>query len=140
MDSMDLEREKGITIMAKNTAVRYPRPTRLQDQHRRHARPRRLRRRGRAHAPDGRRHHAPRGRRRGAASADAFRALEGARLGLPAIVVINKIDRQDARPQEVLNEVYDLFIDLDANEEQIEFPVIYAVARDGQCTLISSSR
>jgi GTP-binding protein len=139
MDSMDLEREKGITIMAKNTAIRYP-PRRGQDQHRRHARPRRLRRRGRADAPHGRRHPAARGRRRGAAPADALRALEGARLGLPAIVVINKIDRQDARPQEVLNEVYDLFIDLDANEEQIEFPVLYAVARDGQCTPTSASR
>ncbi|MEX1055972.1 MAG: translational GTPase TypA, partial [Rhodothermales bacterium] len=55
-------------------------------------------------------------------------------LGLPAIVVINKIDRHDARPQEVLDEVYDLFIDLDATDEQIEFPVLYAVAKDGQCT------
>ena len=53
-------------------------------------------------------------------------------LGLPAIVVINKIDRGDARAQDVLNEVYDLFIDLDATEEQIEFPVLYAVARDGK--------
>ena len=52
-------------------------------------------------------------------------------LNLPIIVVLNKIDRQDARPQEVLNEIYDLFIDLDAREEQIEFPVLYAVARDG---------
>jgi GTP-binding protein len=51
--------------------------------------------------------------------------------GLPPIVVINKIDRPDARPQEVLNEVYDLFIDLDATEEQIEFPVLYTNARDG---------
>ncbi|HYE15527.1 MAG TPA: EF-Tu/IF-2/RF-3 family GTPase, partial [Pyrinomonadaceae bacterium] len=50
---------------------------------------------------------------------------------LPAIVVVNKIDRQDARPQEVVNEIYDLFIDLDANDEQIDFPVLYAVARDG---------
>jgi GTP-binding protein len=50
---------------------------------------------------------------------------------LPQVVVINKIDRQDARVQEVLNEVYDLFIDLDATEEQLEFPVIYTVARDG---------
>jgi GTP-binding protein len=48
--------------------------------------------------------------------------------------VINKIDRQDARASEVLNEVYDLFIDLDATEEQIEFPVIYSVAREGKCT------
>jgi GTP-binding protein len=51
--------------------------------------------------------------------------------GLPPIVVMNKIDRADARPQEVLNEIYDLFIDLDATEEQIEFPVLYTNARDG---------
>jgi GTP-binding protein len=51
--------------------------------------------------------------------------------GLPPIVVLNKIDRPDARPQEVLNEVYDLFIDLDASEDQIEFPVLYTNARDG---------
>src|SRR5690606_16210703 len=53
---------------------------------------------------------------------------------LPPIVVINKIDRADARVQDVLNEVYDLFIDLDATEEQLEFPVLYAVARDGLAT------
>lgn len=56
------------------------------------------------------------------------KALEG---GKKIIVVINKIDRQDARPEEVLNEIYDLFLDLDANEEQIEFPVLYAIAREG---------
>ncbi|MEZ5367183.1 MAG: translational GTPase TypA, partial [Bryobacterales bacterium] len=50
---------------------------------------------------------------------------------LPPILVINKIDRQDARPAEVLNEVYDLFIDLDATEEQLDFPVFYAIAKDG---------
>ena len=50
---------------------------------------------------------------------------------LPAIVVVNKIDRQDARPEEVVNDIYDLFIDLDANDEQIDFPVLYAVSRDG---------
>ena len=50
---------------------------------------------------------------------------------LRIIVVVNKIDRQDARPQAVLDEIYDLFIDLDANEEQIEFPVLYAIGRDG---------
>jgi GTP-binding protein len=50
---------------------------------------------------------------------------------LPPVVVINKIDRADARPQEVLNEIFDLFIDLDATEEQLDFPVIYAVSRDG---------
>ena len=50
---------------------------------------------------------------------------------LPPIVVINKIDRPDARPQEVLNEIYDLFIDLDATEEQLDFPVLYTNARLG---------
>ena len=54
---------------------------------------------------------------------------------LTPIVVINKIDRPDARIQEVVNEVYDLFIDLDADEEQLEFPVLYAVARDGVAKL-----
>jgi GTP-binding protein len=52
--------------------------------------------------------------------------------GLPAVVVVNKIDRQDARPEEVLDEIYALFIDLGANDTQIDFPVIYAVARDGR--------
>jgi GTP-binding protein len=51
--------------------------------------------------------------------------------GLRVIVVINKIDRADARPQEVLNEIYDLFIDLGANEEQLEFPILYAIGREG---------
>ena len=50
---------------------------------------------------------------------------------LPAVLVVNKIDRADARPQEVLNEVYDLFIDLDATEEQLEFPVLYTNAKLG---------
>jgi len=50
---------------------------------------------------------------------------------LRIIVVINKIDRKDARPQEVLNEIYDLFIDLDADDTQIDFPVLYAIGRDG---------
>ncbi|MCZ6507355.1 MAG: GTP-binding protein, partial [Acidobacteria bacterium] len=58
------------------------------------------------------------------------KALEA---GLPPIVVINKIDRADARIQEVVNEVYDLFIDLDATEEQLDFPVLYSIARDGIC-------
>src|SRR5213082_92186 len=56
------------------------------------------------------------------------KALEA---GLPPIVVVNKIDRSDARPAEVLNEIYDLFIDLDAVEEQLEFPVLYTNARVG---------
>src|SRR5213594_134009 len=53
---------------------------------------------------------------------------------LPPLVVINKIDRPDARPQEVLNEIYDLFIDLDANEDQLEFPVLYTNAKTGTAT------
>src|SRR5690606_33904328 len=54
---------------------------------------------------------------------------------LTPVVVINKIDRPDARIQEVLNEVYDLFIDLDAAEDQLEFPIVYCVARDGQASV-----
>ena len=76
MDSMDLEREKGITILAKNTAVQL---RRREAQHRRHARARRLRRRGRARADDGRRRAAARRRVRGPAAADALRAAQGAR-------------------------------------------------------------
>src|SRR5258708_2584513 len=59
------------------------------------------------------------------------KALEA---GLPPIVVINKIDRSDARPAEVLDEVYDLFIDLDATEDQLDFPVLYTNARVGTAT------
>ena len=54
-------------------------------------------------------------------------------MGLKIIVVVNKVDRSDARPEEVLNEVYDLFIDLGADEEQIEFPVLYAIGKFGHC-------
>jgi GTP-binding protein len=50
---------------------------------------------------------------------------------LPAIAVVNKIDRQDTRPEEVVNEIYDLFIDLDASDEQIDFPILFAISRDG---------
>ena len=65
----------------------------------------------------------------GAQSLDVLgKALEA---GLPPIVVMNKIDRPDARPQEVLNEIYDLFIDLDAKEEQLDFPVLYTNAKAG---------
>ncbi len=130
MDSMDLEREKGITIMAKNTAVQYgdikinivdtpghadfggevERTLRMVD--------------GITLLVDAAEGPLPQTR---------FVLSKALELNLPAIVVINKIDRDDQRAEEVLNEVYDLFIDLDASEEQIEFPVIYAVAKDGQC-------
>ncbi|MCY4613749.1 MAG: GTP-binding protein, partial [Nitrospira sp.] len=131
LDSMDLEREKGITIMAKNTAITYgdvkinivdtpghadfggevERTLRMVD--------------GIMLLVDAAEGPLPQTR---------FVLSKALELGLPPIVVINKIDRQDARASEVLNEVYDLFIDLDASEEQIEFPVLYSVAREGKCT------
>ena len=130
MDSMDLEREKGITIMAKNTAVRFgdvkinivdtpghadfggevERTLRMVD--------------GVMLLVDAAEGPLPQTR---------FVLSKALELALPALVVINKIDRQDARPEEVLNEIYDLFIDLDASDEQIDFPVVYAIARDGKC-------
>ena len=136
MDSMDLEREKGITIMAKNTAIRHVTPDGTGIKINIVDTP--------GHADFG--GEVERTLRmvdgimllvdaaEGPLPQTRFVLSKALELGLPAIVVINKIDRQDARPEEVLNEVYDLFIDLDANDEQIDFPVLYAVARDGQCT------
>jgi GTP-binding protein len=130
MDSIDLEREKGITIMAKNTAILY-RGTRINI----------------VDTPG----HADFGGEveRTLKMVDGVLLLVDASEGplpqtrfvlkkaleaqLPPIVVINKIDRADARPGEVLNEVFDLFIDLDAGEEQLDFPVLYANARAGLC-------
>jgi GTP-binding protein len=130
MDSIDLEREKGITIMAKNTAILY-RGTRINI----------------VDTPG----HADFGGEveRTLEMVDGVLLLVDASEGplpqtrfvlkkaleaeLPPIVVINKIDRADARPAEVLNEVFDLFIDLDAGEEQLDFPVLYANARAGLC-------
>jgi GTP-binding protein len=130
MDSIDLEREKGITIMAKNTAILY-RGTRINI----------------VDTPG----HADFGGEveRTLKMVDGVLLLVDASEGplpqtrfvlkkaleaeLPPIVVINKIDRADARPAEVLNEVFDLFIDLDAGEEQLDFPVLYANARAGLC-------
>src|SRR5207247_4917163 len=54
---------------------------------------------------------------------------------LPVVLVVNKVDRPDARPQEVVNEVYELFLDLDAGESQIEFPIVYTIAREGRAGL-----
>ena len=130
MDSIDLEREKGITIMAKNTSIVY-RDTRINI----------------VDTPG----HADFGGEveRTLKMVDGVMLLVDASEGpLPQtrfvlrkaleaskapIVVINKIDRKDARPDEVLNEVYDLFIDLDATEEQLDFPVLYTNARKGVC-------
>jgi GTP-binding protein len=131
MDSIDLERERGITILAKNTAVRYrdllinivdtpghadfggevERTLSMVD--------------GVMLLVDASEGPLPQTR---------FVLRKALERGLPPIVVLNKIDRQDARPKEVLNEVYDLFIDLDATEDQIEFPVLYTNARDGTAT------
>ena len=130
MDSIDLEREKGITIMAKNTAISY-RGTRINI----------------VDTPG----HADFGGEvertltmvdgvmllvdasEGPLPQTRFVLRKALELGLPPIVVINKIDRPDARPAAVLNEVYDLFIDLDAGEEQLDFPVLYCNARKGTC-------
>ena len=128
MDSNDLERERGITILAKNTGVRYggvkinivdtpghsdfggevERSLKIVD--------------GVMLLVDASEGPLPQTRY------VLSKALEAK---LPPILVINKIDRADARAQEVLNEVYDLFIDLDAHEDQLDFPIIYANAKAG---------
>jgi len=128
MDSMDLERERGITIMAKNTAVRY-REVKINI----------------VDTPG----HADFGGEveRVLKMVDGVMLLVDAAEGclpqtrfvlrkalearLPAIAVVNKIDRSDARPAEVVDEIYELFLDLDANDEQIDFPILYAISRDG---------
>ncbi|MDT3398073.1 translational GTPase TypA [Streptomyces sp. B1866] len=138
MDTGDLEREKGITILAKNTAVKY-------------------------HPPAGgdpvtiniidTPGHADFGGEveRGLSMVDAVVLLVDASEGplpqtrfvlrkalqakLPVILCINKTDRPDARIAEVVDETYDLFLDLDATEEQIEFPIVFACARDGVASL-----
>jgi GTP-binding protein len=128
MDSMDLEKERGITIMAKNTSVRY-RDVKINI----------------VDTPG----HADFGGEveRVLKMVDGVMLLVDAAEGclpqtrfvlrkalearLPAIAVVNKIDRQDARPAEVVNEIYELFLDLDATDEQIEFPILYSVSRAG---------
>jgi GTP-binding protein len=132
MDSNDLEREKGITILAKNTAVRFGRhKINIVDTP--------------GHADFG--GEVERTLKmvdgvlllvdasEGPLPQTRFVLKKALELGLPPIVVINKIDRKDARPQAVLNEIYDLFIDLDAHEDQLDFPVLYTIARDGICRL-----
>jgi GTP-binding protein len=132
MDSNDLEREKGITILAKNTAINY-RGVKINivDTP--------------GHADFG--GEVERGLRlvdgvlllvdaaEGPLPQTRFVLGKALALGLPAVVVVNKVDRQDARPAEVLDAIYALFIDMGANEHQIEFPVIYAVARAGRASL-----
>ncbi|MDR1180164.1 MAG: translational GTPase TypA [Spirochaetales bacterium] len=128
MDRLDLERERGITIAAKNCAVEWKgvkiniidtpghadfggeveRAISMAD--------------GAVLLVDAAEGPLPQTR---------FVLSKALAAGLAVIVVINKIDRADARPQAVLNEIYDLLIDLDASEEQLEFPVLYAVGRSG---------
>jgi GTP-binding protein len=137
MDSMDLEREKGITILAKNTAVHH-------------------------RTPDGEDMtiniidtpgHADFGGEveRGLTMVDGVVLLVDASEGplpqtrfvlrkalaarMPIVLVINKVDRPDARIKEVVDETYELFLDLDADEHQIDFPIVYACARDGIASL-----
>jgi GTP-binding protein len=128
MDSMDLERERGITIMAKNTSVRYG-DTKINI----------------LDTPG----HADFGGEvervlkmvdgivllvdaaEGCLPQTRFVLRKALELKLPCIAVVNKIDRQDQRAEEVVDEIYDLFIDLGASDAQIEFPILYAVSRDG---------
>jgi GTP-binding protein len=132
LDSMDLEREKGITILAKNTAVRH-RGVKLNI----------------VDTPG----HADFGGEveRGLTMVDGVLLLVDASEGplpqtrfvlrkalearLPVILVVNKVDRPDARIAEVVDEVYELFLDLDATEEQIEFPIVYCNAKAGRASL-----
>lgn len=138
MDSMDLEREKGITILAKNTSVRYAGPS----------------------APEGVTFniidtpgHADFGGEveRGLEMVDGVVLLVDASEGplpqtrfvlrkalakhLPVVLVINKVDRSDARIAEVVDEAYELFLDLDADEAQIDFPIVYTSAKAGRASL-----
>ena len=130
MDSMDLEREKGITILAKNTAVRFGDiKINIVDTP--------------GHADFG-------GEvERALTMVDGVLLLVDASEGplpqtrfvlrkalesrLPVVLVVNKVDRPDARVEEVVHEVEELFLDLDADEHQIDFPILYANARDGHC-------
>src|SRR5881275_762666 len=132
LDSMDLEREKGITILAKNTAVRYG-GVKLNI----------------VDTPG----HADFGGEveRGLTMVDGVLLLVDASEGplpqtrfvlrktlearLPVILVVNKVDRPDARIDEVVDEVYELFLDLDADESQIEFPIVYTNAKAGWASM-----
>jgi len=128
MDSMDLERERGITIMAKNTSVHY-RNVKINI----------------VDTPG----HADFGGEvervlqmvdgvmllidaaEGCLPQTRFVLRKALEARLPSIAIVNKIDRHDARPDEVVNEIYELFLDLDATDEQIEFPILFAVSRQG---------
>jgi GTP-binding protein len=137
MDSMDLERERGITIMAKVASIHYgdtkinivdtpghadfggevERTLKMVD--------------GAMLLVDASEGPLPQTR---------FVLRKALEQGLSIILCVNKIDRPDARVQEVVNEVYDLFIDLGANDEQIDFPILYSVARDGWCSTVADQK
>ncbi len=136
LDSMDLEREKGITILAKNTAVRFGEV--------------------KVNIVDTPGHSDFGGEvERALTMVDGVLLLVDASEGplpqtrfvlrkalearLPVILVVNKVDRPDARVDEVVNEVYELFLDLDADETQIEFPIVYCNARAGRAGLAADS-
>jgi|TARA_Y100000814_G_scaffold150556_1_gene109662 GTP-binding protein len=129
MDSVDLERERGITILAKNTAVEWGDvKINIVDTP--------------GHADFGGEVERALGMvdgvlvlidaAEGPMPQTRFVLEKALALGLRPIVVVNKVDRTDARPNEVVDLTFDLMIDLDANEEQLDFPILYAVARDGR--------
>ena len=137
MDSMDLEREKGITILAKNTAVRYTRDSGEEIK---------------INIVDTPGHSDFGGEveraltmvdgvlllvdsSEGPLPQTRFVLRKALGLKLPVVLVINKIDRPDARISEVVDEVYELFLDLDASSDQIDFPIVYCNARRGTATL-----
>ncbi len=137
MDSMDLEREKGITILAKNTAVRYVRDSGEEIK---------------VNIVDTPGHSDFGGEveraltmvdgvlllvdsSEGPLPQTRFVLRKALALKLPVVLVINKIDRPDARISEVVDEVYELFLDLDATADQIDFPIVYTNARRGTATL-----
>ena len=132
MDSIDLEREKGITIMAKNTAISVPRTSTSTSWTRRATPTSAARSSARLTLVDGVLLLVDAAE--GPLPQTRFVLKKALEAGLPPIVVINKIDRSDARPDEVLDEIYDLFIDLDATEDQLDFPVLYTNARTGTAT------
>ena len=137
MDSMDLEREKGITILAKNTAIRWTNPGNPEIKI------------NIVDAPG----HADFGGEveraltmvdgvvllvdssEGPLPQTRFVLRKALELNLPVVLVINKIDRPDGRIKEVIDETYELFLDLDATDQQIEFPIVYTDARAGTATL-----
>ncbi|MFM7146519.1 MAG: translational GTPase TypA [Actinomycetales bacterium] len=140
LDSMDLEREKGITILAKNTAIRYRGPGAPAD--------------GVTFNIIDTPGHADFGGEveRGLEMVDGVVLLVDASEGplpqtrfvlrkalakhLPVVLVVNKVDRSDARIAEVVDETYELFMDLDASSEQIDFPIVYTSARAGRASLV----